>query len=202
MFMHGMRRVALGLAVALAVAGLLVVPALVQSRTLAAPLTGGTDPAKWDVDGRGSIQVTLRENQVCYEYEVSNVAPVINVRIMERASWREVVVLQRGAAPNSNKCVAVDKDIVKALRRNPAAYAIVLGTSQYPSGALRANLALAMGLKVGDNLPPGFNKPGESDADHDNGYGNDWKQGGDNDDRPGNSGNARGKGKYPGNSNK
>lgn len=134
------------LAVAVALAGLLAhsPTASAQGRPLAVSLSGGTDPARGDVDGSGWARLELNQGQeqICFEVQVRGTAPVSNVRIAEAESGRSILLLQNGMG-SGMRCAAAGKDLVKAIRKEPGRYLLIVGTSQYPQGAVRGSLASA-----------------------------------------------------------
>lgn len=111
-----------------------------QERSLVAALNGD---AAGDQDGSGYVWLELNQGQgtICYEMAVRNTGPVASLRLVELAGGRSVALLLNDVGTTSD-CVTVDKQIIRQVRRNFAAYGVVVGTSQYPQGALSGALAL------------------------------------------------------------
>ncbi len=124
-----------------ALAALLFSPAHAQAqeRSLVAALSGG---ASGDQDGSGYVWLELNQGKgtICYEMAVRNTGPVSNLRLVELSSGKSVALLLNGVGTTSD-CVTVDKQIIRQVRRNAEAYGVVVGTSQYPQGALSGELA-------------------------------------------------------------
>lgn len=177
-----------------------VTPAFAQGRPLFAPLSGGSDPAKGDVDGSGFVWLELNQGQgrICLEAEISGTSQVMSIRIVEAESGRVRVALNSGVGLAAG-CVEVDKDLVKQIRQEYEEYSVVVATSQYPNGALRGTLrnptSEENGLRDGRALPVirprGWNGPVGEQLDR--GRGNDDRDEGDDDD--GNRGNSSNNGR-------
>jgi hypothetical protein len=195
------KRPVAALMVALAALLLGATPVAAQGRPLVASLAGGTTG---DADGSGYVWLELNQGQgtICYELAISGTGPVSNLRIFDLESGQSVVLLLNGVGTTSD-CVDVEKATIRAINRSAGDYGVVVGTSQYPQGAVSGALTVPS-AKALPTLPtpddddgpgnsddaPGQNKPNEDPADRDNGAGND--------DRPPSSGNAE---DAPGNGN-
>lgn len=109
-----------------------------QERPLVASLLGG---AGGDPDGSGYIWLELNQgrSEICYELAVRGTGPVSSLRIFEMESGRSVATLLYGVGTTSD-CVRVDRQVVRQVRQNPTDYGIMVGTSQYPKGALSGAL--------------------------------------------------------------
>lgn len=130
-------------AAALTLAGLMPLVAHAQSAHFTVSLTGGL---AGDPDGRGQVTLELKldEGIACYQLTIQGTGPVSNLRIYELASLRSVALLLNGVGTTSN-CVPVEEALLRQIEVNPAAYGVVVGTSQYPASALSGPLIPAEG---------------------------------------------------------
>jgi hypothetical protein len=125
-----------------------------QGRPLSATLTGEAEvtaagvPNQGDLDGEGTARITLNSGQgeVCFVLEVSGITlPAAAAHIHVGPSTTTGPIVVPLAAPDANGsssgCVSVDADLVKAIRKDPAAYYVNVHTADYPAGALRGQLS-------------------------------------------------------------
>ena len=136
---------ALGLAAAAGLAGAAKAPA--TGPTLKATLTGAAEkPTPGDPKGSGKVtlHVDSAKLQVCYELQVTGIAPATMVHIHEAPpteSGPPLAVLQApGADGKSSGCVEAGPILRKGLTDNPSAYYVNVHNAQYPAGALRGQL--------------------------------------------------------------
>ena len=141
----------LALAVAVSI-GLLALysPVSAGGRPLDATLTGTAEvPGPGDSDGSGTAHITLNQGQgeVCFKITVSDItlpATGAHIHTGEAGVAGGVVVPltppdESGA---SSGCVTgVDKDLIKAIRQNPAAYYVNVHNADFPPGAVRGQLS-------------------------------------------------------------
>jgi hypothetical protein len=112
------------------------------ARPLSATLTGLTG----DADGSGTAKFLLNPGQaeLCYEISVANIAPPSNITILS-GSTSKLLSFAPNSATNStgmlNQCVAVERDKLMDIARNPTYYSVNVQNSEYPNGALRGQLS-------------------------------------------------------------
>jgi hypothetical protein len=118
------------------------------ARPLSAHLTGPAEvPVPGDPDGSGHATVTLNQGQgeVCFEISVSDIEPARAAHIHVGAAGTPGPVVVGLAAPStgwSSGCVSdVDRELIKAIRQNPAGYYVNVHNAQFPGGALRGQLS-------------------------------------------------------------
>jgi hypothetical protein len=150
----GTRRIALllGLTLGLATAIGLAGPAHADQggRSLHATLTGANEvPGPGDPDGTGTALITLNQGQgtVCFELSVENITlPAtgahIHVGTATEAGSVVVGLTPPGVDGTSSGCVEnVDRDLIKAIRQNPAGYYVNVHTLPgFGAGAVRGQL--------------------------------------------------------------
>ncbi len=121
-------------------------PALAGGRPLTAVLSGAAEvPGPGDPDGSGSAFVTLNQGlgEVCFDIEVSDIAPVAAAHIHSGTADVAGPVVVNFDVPNNglSGCVQnVDADLIKAIRQNPSAYYVNVHNADFPPGALRGQL--------------------------------------------------------------
>lgn len=152
--------VPLALALALAIMPLkgsaLAAPSL-QTTELTAQLVGGPEevPNPGDPDGTGTATVTLDmgSGQISYTINASNItlpAAAAHIHEGERGVAGPVVVPldAPGADGMVSGTTAVDAALMQRIQQNPGGFYVNVHTSDYPSGAIRGQLA--MGAPAGD----------------------------------------------------
>jgi len=106
-------------------------------------------PGPGDPDGSGTALVTLNPGQreVCFRIEVANITlPAIGAHIHAGPAGvaGPVVVpfVAPGADGTSSGCTSnVDRNLILAILRNPAAYYVNVHTTDFPGGAVRGQLS-------------------------------------------------------------
>lgn len=139
-----------GLAVALAVVG--VAAADSGGRPLSTTLTGAEEapgPGDPDATGQADLRLTQGQERVCFDVSWADVdgevfAGHIHVAPVG-APGPIVVTLFTGSFAGTDAasgCVqGVDRDLIKAIRKDPAAYYVnVHSTPDFPGGAVRGQL--------------------------------------------------------------
>lgn len=117
-------------------------------RPLQAVLLGANEaPGPGDPDGTGTALITLNQGQgiVCFELSVKGItlpASGAHIHIAPAGSPGPVVVplIPPDAAGTSSGCVDVDRDLIKEIRQNPAAYYVNVHNAVFPAGAVRGQL--------------------------------------------------------------
>ncbi len=125
-----------------------------QGRPFSTTLTGEAEvtaagvPNQGDLDGEGTARITLNSGQgeVCFVLEVSDITlPAAAAHIHVGSSTTTGPVVVGLAAPDANGsasgCVSADADLIKAIRKDPAAYYVNVHNADYPAGALRGQLS-------------------------------------------------------------
>ncbi|MGI8759276.1 MAG: CHRD domain-containing protein [Acidimicrobiales bacterium] len=134
-------------ALLLAVVAVAASPAAAGGRPLATALTGAAEvPGPGDPDGAGTARLTLNSGQeeICFALSVSGIAPATAAHIHKGSAEMAgpvVVPLVPSTSGSSSGCVAVDRDLVKEIRNDPANYYVNVHNSEHPAGALRGQLS-------------------------------------------------------------
>jgi hypothetical protein len=136
------------------VIAVLALPSAVSAggRPFSTTLTGEAEvtvagvPNQGDLDGEGTAYLTLNQGQgeICYELNVSGIAPAAAAHIHIGASTTTgpvVVPLSPPTDGSSSGCVSVDPELIKAIRQNPEAYYVNVHNAEFPGGALRGQLS-------------------------------------------------------------
>ena len=115
-----------------------------QSATLsgAAEVPGPGDP---DGSGSATLQLNPGQGEICYQLAVANIAPATAAHIHVGdvgVAGPVVVPLAAPTSGSSSACAAVDRDLVLAILRNPAAYYVNVHNAEFPAGAVRGQLSL------------------------------------------------------------
>ncbi len=134
-----LQRIIAGVALALAAIALPASSALAQGgRPLMAVLTGGE---LGDRDGSGVAWLELNQGQgtICFDVRTQGTSPVSNLRVVHMATNRSLVLLQNGVGMAA-RCAPADAEFIKTVRQNAGEYGVVVGTSQFPHGAIAGTL--------------------------------------------------------------
>lgn len=124
--------------------------ALAGGRPFSGTMTGAAEaPGPGDADGSGTFRLWLNQGQreVCFALAVSNItlpATAAHIHIAPAGSPGPVVVglTAPGADGTASGCVEdVDRDLVKAIRKNPSAYYVNVHNTDHPGGAVRGQLS-------------------------------------------------------------
>ena len=142
------RRLSIGLSLALALtAGLAFAGvAMAGGRPLTANLLGANErPTLGDPDGSGWFAGTFNPGtgEVCFEYEVTGVEPLRAAHIHSAGAGSPgpvVIPLEPTSDTGGSGCVTADRDLVKAIIKDPGAYYVNVHNMPYPGGALRGQL--------------------------------------------------------------
>jgi hypothetical protein len=142
-----MRRTVFAMAIVLA----LVLAGVAASQTgtrLETTLTGAAEvPGPGDPNGSGTALIFLNQGQeqICFEITVSGITlPAIGAHIhvapVGVAGPIIVPLTPPDASGSSSGCVSADRDLIKAIRQNPANYYVNVHTTEFPAGAIRGQL--------------------------------------------------------------
>jgi hypothetical protein len=116
-------------------------------RPLSTALTGAEEvPGPGDPDGSGEAVLTLNhgQGQVCFQLNVSDIAPATAAHIHvgpEGVAGPVVVGLTPPTGGSSSGCVTADRDLIKAIIQDPDAYYVNVHNAEFPAGAVRGQLS-------------------------------------------------------------
>lgn len=122
-------------------------PVAEGGRKFTTTLTGAAEiPGPGDPDGAGTARIIVNDGQarVCFELEVTGIAPATAAHIHLAPVGVAGPVVVPLAAPtdgDSSGCVDVPKAGAKAILKNPAAYYVNVHNADFPAGAVRGQLA-------------------------------------------------------------
>jgi hypothetical protein len=134
---------------ALTIVGLLAsAPAAHAVQRITVTMTGAAErPGPGDPDGTGTASFTFNRGlgEVCFDIEVTGITlPTIgaHIHLAPVTDFGPVVVplTPPDETGTSSGCVDVDPALVKAITKDPAAYYVNVHTTDFPAGALRAQL--------------------------------------------------------------
>ncbi len=115
-------------------------------RTLSATLTGAAEvPGPGDPDGSGSIVITLHpgSGEICYDYEVTGVAPLAAAHIHDAPAGSASGVfigLPPTSATGGHGCITAPRQDVAAVLGRPHLFYFNVHNADFPPGALRGQL--------------------------------------------------------------
>ena len=120
--------------------------AMAGGRTLTANLLGANEePVSGDPDGSGWFTATFNRGtgEVCYAYEVTGVEPLTaaHIHVAPAGSPGPVVIpTPKTSNTGGSGCVTADRELIKAITKDPGAYYFNVHNAPYPGGALRGQL--------------------------------------------------------------
>ena len=146
--MRSNRRLSISLSLAFALtAGLMFAgAAMAGGRPISIELTGAAEaPGPGDPDGSGWFSATFNRGtgEVCYAFEVTGVEPLTaaHIHVAPAGSPGPVVIpTPKTSDTGGSGCVTADRDLVKAITKDPGAYYFNVHNTPYPGGALRGQL--------------------------------------------------------------
>ena len=111
-------------------------------------LTGANEiPGPGDPDGSGTATITINRGlgEVCWEIEVADITlPAIgaHIHLAPVTAAGPVVIPLTPPDPTgtSSGCTTVDRELARAIAKDPGAYYVNVHTTDYPAGALRGQL--------------------------------------------------------------
>ena len=116
-------------------------------RPFTTQLSGAAEvPIGGDPDGSGTASITLNPGtgQVCYDYTVSNVGPLLAGHIHEAPAGTAggvVIALPPTSASGGSGCVSADREVILEIIRNPTDYYVNVHNADFRGGALRGQLS-------------------------------------------------------------
>ncbi|HEX5590900.1 MAG TPA: CHRD domain-containing protein [Candidatus Limnocylindrales bacterium] len=139
----------LGLGAVVALIAMLPAAAMAGGRPIVVDMTGAEEaPGPGDPDGSGTAWFTFNSGQgeVCFALHVEDIVlPAIgaHIHIAPAGSPGPVVVplTPPDATGHSSGCVSADPALVKAIRKSPSGYYVNVHSTDFPAGAVRAQLA-------------------------------------------------------------
>ena len=121
-------------------------PATDGGKKFTTSLTGAAEvPGPGDPDGSGTAKITVNPGQarVCYELEVTGIAPATLAHIHIGSATQAgpiSVTLDAPTDGDSSGCVTVTRSLADAIRKAPQAYYVNVHNADFPNGALRGQL--------------------------------------------------------------
>lgn len=117
----------------------------IEGSMLSASMDGSQETGIGDPDGTGWAELTLNSGQGTIEYtlHVENIDPAMAAHIHVGAAGVAGPVVVGLTAPTSGMSTGVamvDKELIKAIRKNPSAYYVNVHNPAYPAGAVRGQL--------------------------------------------------------------
>lgn len=148
---------ALGVVTLLTLTLALTSVALAGGRPYVIDLTGEAEvtaagvPNQGDLDGTGTVRLTLNPGtgEVCYEFEVHDVATILAAHIHGRAPSTTTAGVLIPMSPTGSDAAdgtwsgctgGVDRDLILAIFQEPELYYVNVHNQPYPGGALRGQL--------------------------------------------------------------
>jgi hypothetical protein len=115
-------------------------------RPIAVPMTGAEEPNGGDEDGSGEAVFTFNVglSQVCFQLVVRDIAPATAAHIHRAAAGVNggvVIGLTPPTGGTSSGCVTADRDLIKEIVQDPAAFYVNVHNADFPGGAVRGQLA-------------------------------------------------------------
>jgi len=112
-----------------------------------ANLTGAAEvPGPGDPDGSGRAEITIVDatDNVCFDLQVSGIAPATAAHIHRGAPGEAgppVVTLEAPADGDSKGCISAPGSLADEIEANPAAFYVNVHNAEFPNGAIRGQLA-------------------------------------------------------------
>ena len=146
--MRSTRRSSVGMSLALALASVLLLAgsAMAGGRPISIELTGAAEaPGPGDPDGSGTASFTFNAGtgEVCYDFSVTGVNPLVaaHIHVAPAGSPGPVVIpLPPTEDFGGSGCVTADRDLIVAILRDPSGYYFNVHNDPFFPGALRGQL--------------------------------------------------------------
>jgi hypothetical protein len=146
--MHRRTTIAASIGVVTLVMTLALAPMAQAIQRFTVTMTGAAErPGPGDPDGSGTAAITINRGlgEVCWEIEVSGITlPSIGAHIHIAPVTDPGPIVVPLTAPDatgtSSGCTTIDPALAKAIAKDPAAYYVNVHTTDFPLGALRAQL--------------------------------------------------------------
>ena len=146
--MHHRRTIAALVSVSTLVMMLALAPTAQAITRFSLTMTGAAErPGPGDSDGSGSAFITINRGlgEVCWEIEVTGItlpSTGAHIHVAPLADPGPIVVplMAPDETGMSSGCTIVDSALAKAISKDPAAYYVNVHTTDFPAGALRAQL--------------------------------------------------------------
>lgn len=144
-----MRRRSIGIVITLgALTALLLAPSTEAAQRFELAMTGAEEaPGPGDPDGTGTASFTFNRGlgEVCFSLEVEDIvlpATGAHIHVAPAGSPGPIVIplTAPGSDGTSSGCVSADRELVKAITKDPASYYVNVHTTDFPGGAVRAQL--------------------------------------------------------------
>ena len=138
---------------------------------LSGAMVGVTEtPTLGDADGTGTATVRLRQGQgqVCVSLDYKNIAQPTAASIGKGTSddaGTAVVALKTPAASGSGACVAASRSVVSDMLKNRTGYFVNILTTDFASGAIRAQLGGPVNYILQAQMAGSNEKPNAGDSD-------------------------------------
>jgi len=140
------RLIVLGAAAALL--ALLPASAMAGGRPFVLALTGAAEaPGPGDPNGSGTAWLTFNSGlgEVCFTLSVEDIAlPATGAHIHRAPAGSPgpivVPLIAPDASGHSSGCVLADPALVKEIRKDPSAFYVNVHSTEFPAGAVRAQL--------------------------------------------------------------
>lgn len=133
----------------IAAAAVLATPVLAQEfsgKRIRVTLDGAQEPGGGDSDGTGTAMFRLSpgQEQLCYTLSVQGILPAFAAHIHEAPAGVEgpiVIPLSAPTSGSSGGCIYVEREELMELIREPENYYVNVHNSDFPGGAVRAQLS-------------------------------------------------------------
>ena len=139
--------IALGMSLALGVALVASGVTMAGGRPFTvAPLSGAAErPGPGDPDGTGTARFWMNpgQGQVCWDYTVSGVDPLVAAHIHHAPAGQPgpvVIPMMPMTATGGADCMTVARSLIHDILVHPSDYYFNVHTATYPAGALRGQL--------------------------------------------------------------
>lgn len=117
-----------------------------KSGVLVATLSGANETAGGDPDGKGSFRAKAdaTSGEFCFSLTDSGLGDVTGAHVHEGAAGKDGKVLMTVYETDAGEeeCLAPDPEMLGKILANPDKYYVNVHTSEFPKGAIRAQLSL------------------------------------------------------------